>query len=194
MKKKIRSFAILFMMLLTITGCHKSYDRSNHSSNLNDDKNHSSNLNGDTNNQNTSSSTLSQDDVLQTVMEQVSGLEKGNIYVEKEIDDGILKYEGTAIYNQIEYEFEVDGNTGRLLKWNSQESSLNNVNHQVSIDQIFDTVINKIPGIEKGNIFLQSEYDDGQAVYEGKAIYGNIEYEFEINANTGNILEWNIKR
>ena len=82
MKKKIRSFAILFMMLLTITGCHKSYDRSNHSSNLN----------GDTNNHNTSSSTLSQDDVLQTVMEQVSGLEKGNIYVEKEIDDGILKY------------------------------------------------------------------------------------------------------
>lgn len=194
MKKIIRSFAILFMMLLTITGCHKSYDRSHYSSNSNDDTNYSSNLNDDTNSHNTSSSTLSQDDVLKTVMEQVSGLEKGNIYVEKEIDDGILKYEGTAIYNQIEYEFEVDGNTGKLFKWSSQESSLNNGNHQVSIDQIFDTVINKIPGIEKGNIFLQSEYDDGQAIYEGKAIYDNIEYEFEINANTGNILEWNIKR
>lgn len=184
MKKIIRSFAILFMMLLTITGCHKSYDRSHYSSNLNDN----------TNTHNTSRNTLSQDDVFQIVMKQVSGLEKGNIYVEQEIDDGNLEYEGTAIYNQIEYEFEVDGNTGKLFKWNSQESSLNNENHQISVDQVYDTVINKIPGIEKGNIFLQSEYDDGQVVYEGKAINDNIEYEFEINADTGHILEWNIKK
>ena len=137
--KVIRSFVILFMMLLTITGCHKSYDQSHNSSNT------------------TTADTLSQDEVLQIVMKQVSGLEKGNIYVEKEIDDGNLEYEGTAIYNQIEYEFEIDGNTGKLFKWNSQESALNNENHQISVDQVFDTVINKIPGIEKGNIFLQSE-------------------------------------
>lgn len=168
MRKVIRSCAILFMMLLTITGCHKSYDPA-----------HNQNKN-----------TLSQNEVYRIVIKQVSGLKKGNIYIEQEIDDGNLVYEGTAIYNQIEYEFEVDGNTGKLFKWNSQESSLNNENHQISVDQVFDTVMNKIPGIEKGNIFLQSEYDDGQVVYEGKAIYDNIEYEFEINADTGNILEW----
>lgn len=66
MKKILRSFVILLMMLLTITGCHKSDDQSHNTSTTKND----------TNTNNTSSNTLSQDNVLQIVMKQVSGLKK----------------------------------------------------------------------------------------------------------------------
>lgn len=34
------------------------------------------------------------------------------------------------------------------------------------------------------------DYDDGRAEYEGKIIYGGMEYEFTINAATGVVTEW----
>lgn len=180
MKKILRSFVILLMMLLTITGCHKSDDQSHNTSTTRND----------TNTNNTSSNTLSQDDVLQNVMKQVSGLEKGNIYIEQEYDDGKSIYEGTAIYDQIEYEFEIEANTGNILEWTSQNTL---VNQNSNVDQAINKVIEKIPGIEKENIWLKMEHDDGQTFYEGKAIYNQIEYDFEIEENTGNIVEWEIK-
>ena len=34
------------------------------------------------------------------------------------------------------------------------------------------------------------DYDDGRTEYEGKIIYGGMEYEFTINATTGAVTEW----
>ena len=40
------------------------------------------------------------------------------------------------------------------------------------------------------NVRMKSEFDDGTIKYEGSAIYNGKKYEFEINAETGNITEW----
>ena len=50
--------------------------------------------------------------------------------------------------------------------------------------------MSQVPGATDSDIRIQSDYDDGRAVYEGKIIYNEIEYEFEINAADGTILEW----
>ena len=34
--------------------------------------------------------------------------------------------------------------------------------------------------------------DDGHIIYEGEIHYGNAEYEFEIDAASGTILEWTV--
>ena len=39
-------------------------------------------------------------------------------------------------------------------------------------------------------ISIHKEYDDGRMLYEGEIIYGNTDYDFEIDAQTGDILEW----
>lgn len=48
----------------------------------------------------------------------VSGANASNITeIEREYDDGRLKYEGELHYDGYEYEFEIDGTTGNILKW-----------------------------------------------------------------------------
>ncbi|MDO4327075.1 MAG: PepSY domain-containing protein [bacterium] len=39
---------------------------------------------------------------------------------------------------------------------------------------------------------LKEDYDDGRLVYEGEFVSGNWEYEFEIDALTGNIIDWDV--
>ena len=37
---------------------------------------------------------------------------------------------------------------------------------------------------------FKQDYDDGRLIYEGKIIYNDREYEFEIDAATGAVLDW----
>lgn len=52
------------------------------------------------------------------VLAKVPGATETDIYeFEKEYDDGRIEYEGSLYYNGYEYEFDVDGTNGNLLKW-----------------------------------------------------------------------------
>lgn len=43
---------------------------------------------------------------------------------------------------------------------------------------------------EANIVELELDEDDGALVYEGEACIGDVEYEFELNAHTGKLLEW----
>ena len=40
---------------------------------------------------------------------------------------------------------------------------------------------------------LQLDYEHGRLVYEGKMYFKNVEYEFDIDANTGDIVKWEME-
>ena len=51
-------------------------------------------------------------------LDMIPGASESDIReIEKEHDDGRLKYEGEIYYDGYEYEFEIDGATGNILKW-----------------------------------------------------------------------------
>ncbi|NLT48122.1 MAG: hypothetical protein GXX92_06860 [Clostridiales bacterium] len=61
---------------------------------------------------------IGESQVIAIVLAKVPGATAANIAeLEKENDDGRLTYEGSVQYNGYEYEFEVDGATGNILKW-----------------------------------------------------------------------------
>lgn len=60
----------------------------------------------------------------------------------------------------------------------------------VSIETAKQTVMDRIPGIDAANIYIHPDYDDGISLYEGEAYYAEVKYEFEINAENGNIISW----
>ena len=57
---------------------------------------------------------VSQEQAMQTALERVPGATESDIRMEQPNDDGQYKYEGDIIYNQREYVFEIDANTGYI--------------------------------------------------------------------------------
>lgn len=53
-------------------------------------------------------------------LERVPGAGEQDLKMELEFDDGKYIYEGDIIYQQKEYEFEIDANTGAFLKWSEE--------------------------------------------------------------------------
>lgn len=60
----------------------------------------------------------------------------------------------------------------------------------VSLESAKQIALNKVPGAGVDHIRIKQEWDDGRTVYEGKIIYNQMEYDFEIDAATGNITDW----
>ena len=52
-------------------------------------------------------------------------------------------------------------------------------------------VLARVPGASDTNFKkFNLDFDDGRYEYEGKLVYNNIEYEFEIDAYSGNFRDW----
>lgn len=131
------------------------------------------------------------------------------IMVKQDWDDGRARYEVEFTAAGVEYDYELDASDGRILSADSEvidkgyRASQNGTTGSrnetgtsqttpggVSIETAKQTVMDRIPGIDAGNIYIHPDYDDGISLYEGEAYYAEVKYEFEINAENGNIISW----
>ena len=56
-------------------------------------------------------------DAKKLALERVPGATESDIWMKIDFEDGRLVYEGTIIYDKIEYEFEMDANDGTFYSW-----------------------------------------------------------------------------
>lgn len=63
---------------------------------------------------------VSKEQAVQIALERVAGATENDIRIEFDYDDGVYKYEGDIIYEQKEYDFEIDANTGNILEWSEE--------------------------------------------------------------------------
>lgn len=61
---------------------------------------------------------------------------------------------------------------------------------QISRDEAVKIVLAKVSGATEQNLEMELEKDDGYWKYDGEIKYNGREYEFELSAETGKILEW----
>lgn len=117
-------------------------------------------------------------------------------------DDGKMLYD-VEFYTKdyIEYDYEIDAQNGNII---SNDKDVENYNPLAGVNQTTQTdseiisegeaksiALQKVPGSTEENIReLRLETDDGIKVYEGKIIFDKKEYEFEINATTGEVISW----
>lgn len=113
--------------------------------------------------------------------------------VKKEMDDGVWRYDVEFYVQNKEYDYEIKAADGTILgvdydvedDFAGQASSA-----KVSQEQAAQTALERVPGASQSQVSLHYEMDDGRAMYEGKIVYNEREYEFEIDANTGEIVSW----
>lgn len=83
------------------------------------------------------------------------------------------------------------GNSGSGTGSSGTSGSTSSSSH-ISSEKARSIVLAKIPGATINKLKL--EKDDGRYIYEGEAVLGDYEYEFEIDANSGVIIDWDKDR
>lgn len=116
-----------------------------------------------------------------------------NIKVERdrEQDTPVYKVEFETEYG--DYDFAVTMAEGRIIDadYEVDEEWLERLGGQpVTPEEAKDVVQSKVPGSNAGDVQLREEKADGRGRYEGELFFDGIKYEFEIDSQTGIILDW----
>lgn len=136
--------------------------------------------------------------------------------VSKNHDDGQSIYEVEFTNENTEYEYEILASNGDILSTDYEESHTPNQQNQngqqtqnehhnqsgrqsqadvqLSIEDASALALERVPGATQQDLKIELDYDDAYYKYEGDIIYDQKEYEFEIDANTGEFLEWKEER
>lgn len=129
----------------------------------------------------------------------INEADASRIRVTMDRDDGMLVYEVRFDAAEVEYDYEIDAQSGRIIstdveRWDDDDRDDRNrtVNANVAVgrDEAVKTVLGKVSGATEQDVRIELDYDDGRYKYEGDIIYNGIEYDFEIDADSGRILEW----
>ena len=125
----------------------------------------------------------------------ISESETDRLRVKLDYDDGVQEYEVTFYVGNREYEYDINAATGAIRSHDSEidddyVSSTEAAGAAISEDEARATVVARVSGASASDVRLHLERDDGRLVYEGELIYNGTEYEFQIDAATGDVLDW----
>lgn len=74
------------------------------------------------------------------------------------------------------------------LEQEQRSGVISQENNYIGETTVKKIILEKVP--DAIILELEQEYDNGKVIYEGEMKKDQIEYEFEIDAKTGEILEW----
>ncbi len=95
-----------------------------------------------------------------------------------------------------EYDYEI-AKDGRIIKKDydiENYQSTNTDSDIIGYDKAKEIALARVEGATDQNIRIEFDHDDGYPYYEGEIYYNGMEYEFEIDGYTGNVIEWSVDR
>lgn len=110
-----------------------------------------------------------------------------------------------------EYDFEIDAATGIIVNWkyeaaktspDYQDAGVNAGTKETADSSTQDAIEQakalalRTAGLTADEVTwgrVHPDYDDGKLIYEGKFFCGQMEYEFEIDAATMSIVDWDME-
>ena len=115
---------------------------------------------------------------------------------------GVMVYDVEFTAGDYEYECDVNATSGKIVKFEKERAdrpasvTSPSAGGALTGGSISETdakalALARVPGATDADIIqFEQDYDDGRLIYEGKILYNNREYEFEIDAATGAVLDW----
>ena len=108
-------------------------------------------------------------------------------------DDGRQVYEIEWYANGAKYDYEIAVATGEIVNSGYEAKTVVGTGNSATVSEATakQTALARVSGATEKDIYeWKLDYDDGRPEYEGKIIYGGTEYEFTIDAASGNVTEW----
>lgn len=147
---------------------------------------------------------ISEEDAKKIALEHAGLKEEDISYFKMKLDTdhGVTEYEVEFVSGNTEYDYDIDAVTGAIRSFDfetnnghSAASPASGGNAALPAGSISEAdakkiALEKVPGATESNLRIKTDYDDGIMKYEVKIVYNEIKYEFEIDAATGTILEW----
>ena len=126
-----------------------------------------------------------------------AGVPEGDAYHiknETDSDNGIPLYDIEFETDYGDYDFEVAMADGRIVgaDYEVDEEWLDALGGSpITAEEAASIVAGKIPGASAADVDIWEESGDGRGRYEGELFLDGMEYEFEIDPQTGRIFDWN---
>lgn len=164
---------------------------------------------------------ISEEEAKQIALSEVKGADVSNITKFREDqDDGRKEYDIEIIYDGYEYDFEISAEDGTIFDRSKEKadtyeqakapaensssssgaaspspapstSSLS----EISLESAKEIALAQVSGATAGNIVkAEKDYDDGYEEYEIEILYNGYEYDFEISAETGEIISKDVDK
>ena len=117
------------------------------------------------------------------------------VFAKMDWDDGRMQYDVEFYANNIEYDYEIDANTGAILSydhdWDNTTQTIPAGSNLISADRAKEIALGRAPsGVTV--VKCQLERDDGRYIYEIEMRSGRTEYSCDIDAATGTIFDWDV--
>lgn len=122
-----------------------------------------------------------------------------NLEIEYDYENGNMIYDVEFDYNNIEYDYEVDAVSGKILESeieNKNKDSNNNNNSSntyLSKDKIKEIAIKKANVSKYYDYDIEFKFKGGTPIYEVEFETDSAEYDIKINAKNGNIIKYEVK-
>lgn len=117
-----------------------------------------------------------------------------NVKAERDEEGGIPIWDIEFETEYGDYDFEVAVSGGRIVgaDYEVDDEWLDRLGGSpVTAEEAKTLLAGKAPGASAGDIALREERSDGRTRYEGEFYGDDIKYEFELDAATGVIYDWN---
>lgn len=120
------------------------------------------------------------------------------------LDGGRYEYDVEFHKGNVEYDYEIDAKTGKIVDFDkdienfviNNNNNNNNNNHSTALDKAKEIALKHV-GLQASQvIFTKAKLDkeDGRSIYDVEFYSGDTEYEFEIDAKTGKILDFDYEK
>ena len=190
--KKIALATIILVACISLIGCNKSSTPNNQNSNNN-------------------KITMEQAQEIALKHAKLTSDQVSFIKTDTELENGIEVYNIEFSYENKEYDYKINSANGEIVEYDSdiedyditqqqatkQNKSVtpnnqNSNNSKITVEKAKEISLKHANLKDNQVVFDKTEmdYDNGVQVYDIEFHYNNIEYNYEIDANTGNILSY----
>ena len=147
-----------------------------------------------TNSDQAATNNITEDSAKQIALKDAGVSDPDYIWCQADRDDGRLVYEVEFVKDGVEYDYEIAQSDGKILAKDYDAENYNSQNgssgKSVTLEEAKAAALARVSGATDSDIRIHEDHDDGRKVFEGEIYYNGMEYEFEIDANTGNFIEW----
>lgn len=190
--KKIALATIILVACISLIGCNKSSTPNNQNSN-------------------NSKITMEQAQEIALKHAKLTSDQVSFIKIDTELENGIEVYNIEFSYENKEYDYKINSSNGEIIEYDSDiedyditqqqatkenksvtPNNQNSNNSKITVEKAKEISLKHANLKDNQVVFDKTEmdYDNGVQVYDIEFHYNNIEYNYEIDANTGNILSY----